>query len=421
MCRFLWPVFFICLGYAQVNVDFMSQVSLNNFSIASTQGAGIWGFLDGDLNEYVIMCTNAGTAVFDISNPLSPIEIGMIANANANTDNTVQVYVFDNTPGSFTAFAYVNGGTDGSLQIIDLSNVPASISEVAPNYCPMFPTPLNIGGLSFGIKPTGFTGFVLDSSQASGGIFAMDISNPAGPCDLGSWSTEIVHDLYISSNWIDLSFDGTRLGVAFSGTSFTVVDIDDPSNLATIPGYVAPGLFDDVRSGAVTRDFAYLAVCDIGDEPLGANTQVDIFSISDLTAPSLVDTWVGTSQAIDKHITIVGDFGYLSSTTRGLTVLDLSDPTNVTEHGHYDTFPANDNATLDGAWASYFFNLSGVVALSDRNTGLYILDPNLPDDICRDLDVDNNGFDLTDFGVLLPTWSDPESVLGFVSIVTTCL
>lgn len=232
---------------AQNNIDLVTQVPLSSFSLTSTQGAGIWGFSDPANREYAIMCTDGGTAVFDITNPVSPVEIGMVAPLNANPDKEVQIYVFDDDP--FIAYAYVaHPGSGGGLQIIDLSNVPVSIAEVTPNWCPGFLGFTEATNVALGVKPSGFIGFVQGSNQ-SAGVFAVDISNPTGPCDLGSWDVAFTYDLFLSSNWYDLNFDGMELGVAFTGTSFYVIDLSDfydldpmTNSATTIGGYtLQPG------------------------------------------------------------------------------------------------------------------------------------------------------------------------------------
>src|SRR5690606_21477871 len=64
---------------------------------------------------------------------------------------------------------------------------------------------------------------------------------------------------------------------------------------------------------------------------------------------------------------------YMSNYERGLTVLDLSDPEQPTEAGFFDTFPLGNNPNFNGAWGVYPFLPSGLILVSDINSGLYIL------------------------------------------------
>jgi hypothetical protein len=54
-------------------------------------------------------------------------------------------------------------------------------------------------------------------------------------------------------------------------------------------------------------------------------------------------------------------------------VLDISDPSNPLDAGFFDTFPHNNNASFSGAWGTYPFLLSGLILISDINSGLYIV------------------------------------------------
>jgi len=66
----------------------------------------------------------------------------------------------------------------------------------------------------------------------------------------------------------------------------------------------------------------------------------------------------------------------MSNYTRGLTILDITDPTRPSEVGFFDTYPPSNNASFNGAWGVYPFLPSGTILVSDINSGLYILRDN---------------------------------------------
>jgi len=56
-------------------------------------------------------------------------------------------------------------------------------------------------------------------------------------------------------------------------------------------------------------------------------------------------------------------------------VLSTKDPVELLEIAHFDTFPANDGISFSGTWSNYPYFPSGVIAVTDKNEGLYILQP----------------------------------------------
>jgi hypothetical protein len=67
-----------------------------------------------------------------------------------------------------------------------------------------------------------------------------------------------------------------------------------------------------------------------------------------------------------------GNRYYMSNYSRGLTVLDISNPANPLSIGRLDTYPASDNNGFFGAWGAYPYFHSGSIAISDIGSGLYL-------------------------------------------------
>ena len=63
----------------------------------------------------------------------------------------------------------------------------------------------------------------------------------------------------------------------------------------------------------------------------------------------------------------------MTNYTRGLTILDITDPTSPSDVGNFDTYGADDSIQFEGAWGVYPFFNSGTIAVSDINTGLCLL------------------------------------------------
>ena len=105
------------------------------------------------------------------------------------------------------------------------------------------------------------------------------------------------------------------------------------------------------HSGWWSEDKQYVIVHDELDEQThGLNTTLNIFDISSLSTPTLVGTWSGPTRAIDHNGFVRGNRYYMSTYERGLTVLDITDPSAPVEAGFFDTYPVSDNAGFNGAW-----------------------------------------------------------------------
>jgi len=63
----------------------------------------------------------------------------------------------------------------------------------------------------------------------------------------------------------------------------------------------------------------------------------------------------------------------------GLRVLDISDPENPVEVGYFDTVPYGDNgAGSGGSWSNYPYFESGIVVVTSRFEGMFILKKRQP-------------------------------------------
>jgi choice-of-anchor B domain-containing protein len=379
--------------FACDNVDLLAHVAERT---ASARGADIWGFMDLNTNrEYAIVAYSVGTAVFDVSNPEDPREVGFV-DGQATTWRDIKVLQFWNVADRrWNAFAYVtaDNASDG-LVIIDLSQLPQRIARI--DYPSDFAAAHNVY-----LTNTDFsTGLALDgrdpvlilagTNVGDGRFRAYDLSNPASPAFIAAPGTPAnqpggdrlyMHDAASMSigdarkdsqcvnannaEHCDVLFD-------FNESTFDIWDVTQPSNptrLSRTPYTNA----DYVHSGWWSEDKQYLFVQDETDErDQGLQTTLRVFSIADLTAPTFAGSWSGPTNAIDHNGFVRGNRYYMSNYARGLTILDISDPASPSAAGYFDTYPASDTVGFPGAWGVYPFLPSGVVLISDIDSGLYV-------------------------------------------------
>lgn len=364
-------MFFFTLSLCAQNVSLRSQVPLNSMPVNASSGSDIWGFTDPNGREYAIMTTNRGTVFYDITDPDNPAEVGSVS-GSTSIWRDVKVYTYDNTPENYSAYAFITTEAPGAgIQIVDLSDVPNSVS-LAATYNGFN----NVHNILMEPEPTSPFAYICGSNQA--GLVILDVSDPVNPTKRGSWANYYVHDFYVGTTWADPEFNGREIGLAFAGSNnLSILDLTDKDNPTLIEDYVYPGL-TYCHSGWMSDDGRYAYVCDELDErQLGTNTKIFVLDLIDLNAPVHVATYVGPNRSIDHNIFYKDGFLHMSNYEDGYTLLDASDPVNLIRYGNYDTFPSGSSASFDGAWGVYPYYASGNVAVSDSNTGLYILTPEI--------------------------------------------
>ena len=381
----------VAAGLPCDNVDLLSHVAFSDVSgappsTAAVSGADVWGFVDLNTGrEYAIVGYSFGTAVFDVTDATNPREVGFVA-GQTTTWRDIKVYQFFNsTMSRWNAYAYVtsDGSTDG-LHVIDMSGLPHSVSRV--NYSGDISSAHNVYATntdySTGISLTGDTPtlVIAGSDNDNGRYRSYSLANPGSPAFVtGGTGSGYMHDA--SSMIISDARKDTQCVNAgaycdvlldFNENSIEIWDVtstDNPVQLSNTP-YVNASY---VHSGWWSEDRQYLFVHDELDERNRfLPTTLRIFSVADLTQPTLVGTWSGPTTAIDHNGFTRGNRYYMSNYTRGLTVLDITDPANPAETGLLDTYPMSDATGFLGAWGAYPFFYSGNIAVSDIDSGFYM-------------------------------------------------
>ena len=100
------------------------------------------------------------------------------------------------------------------------------------------------------------------------------------------------------------------------------------------------------------------------------------WDVSDLSNVQFLDEWMpdGGEDWSAHNVFVLGERLYISYYVYGLQVLDISDPSNLNLAAYYDTFDMETESIYNGAWGVYPFFGSDNVIISDRRTGLYVVD-----------------------------------------------
>lgn len=376
-------------GLACENVTLHSHVALADVSATPSAAADVWGFVDLNTNrEYAIVGYNIGTAVFDITDAENPIEVGFVDGQNTVWRDIKVHQFFNASENRWNAFAYVttDGSSDG-LFVIDLTELPYRISR--RSYSGDFSAAHNIYAINTdfgtGLSLNGNApSIIVAGSNNGGGRFRVySLADPASPGFtaipnvnnndyMHDAASMIIRDSRKDSQCVNAA-DYCEVLFDFNESTVDVWDITNaasPVRLSRTP-YTNSAY---THSGWPSEDGQFLFVHDELDEQnLGLQTTLRTFSLADLTAPVEVNAWSGPTAAIDHNGFVRGNRYYMSNYSRGLTVLDISDPAAPQPAGRLDTYPFSDAANFVGAWGAYPFFHSGNIAISDINSGLYII------------------------------------------------
>ena len=386
-------------GFADVfpceNVDLLAHISDRT---ATARGADIWGFIDLNTHrEYAIMGYSRGTAVYDVSDPENPREVGFV-DGQATTWRDIKVYQFWNAgEGRWNAYAYVtaDNASDG-LFILDLTELPHRVSRVA--YASDFAAAHNVyvsrTDFSTGLSLTGESPVLIlaGSNRDDGRFRAYSLDDPRSPSFIARPGTPAgqpggdrlyMHDAASmlvtdsrkdtqcvnasTSAYCDVLFD-------FNESTLDIWDITipaDPVRLSRTPygnaGYSHSGWWSEDRQYVFLQD-------ELDERDNGLVTTLRAFSISDLRSPTLAGTWTGPTTAIDHNGFVRGNRYYMSNYARGLTILDITNPASPTQVGRFDSYPTSDGVGFPGAWGTYPYLPSGIVLISDIDSGFYVVD-----------------------------------------------
>jgi len=374
------------------NIDYLAQVQLQEFATQPISASNLWGFVDqDDGREYAVVGHRNGTAVFDVTAPSAPVQVGNIP-GNPSLWREVKVYQLPGLNGGpHRAYAYITTeAPGGGLQIIDLTDLPASVTLA--NTLADFSTShtLYISNVDYGTMaalPNQQAYLYIAGASIGGGAFRIyDLIDPVHPqlvtpAPAGNGYMHDSTSMLITDNRTTqcaAAHNPCEVLVDFNETTVDLWDVTDkaaPVRLSTT-GYPTASY---THSGWPTADNRYIVVHDELDElRRSINTHIYTLDIADLRAPNMVTSYIGAVGSTDHNGYNIGNRYYVSHYKRGLVIFDSSNPRALTEVGSFDTYltPAANSAGTDGAWGVYPFLPSGTILVSDIENGLFLLRKN---------------------------------------------
>jgi choice-of-anchor B domain-containing protein len=260
-----------------------------------------------------------------------------------------------------------NGGTNrAALQVIDMNN-PAQAHTVAVwpdtfaanNTLPNGAHTIHIEGDSayLGMNGADDEWYVIDISDPLKPTFKTKYMTSAPVC--GNFGAQS-HDSYVKN---DTGY------IAFLGAGFSIVVLGEkpvPKMIADIcyPGAVTHNCWP-------TEDHKYIFTT---DETPGGHLRV--WDIRNPANPVQAAEWMPPGAAsIIHNVQVKGNFLYASYYTEGVEILDIEDPTQPVEVGHFDTAPSDSGAFFGGCWDFFPYFPSGTLVASNvfSSEGMWLL------------------------------------------------
>jgi choice-of-anchor B domain-containing protein len=339
--------YMILLCFIVINLTLAQNVDLvgNLNPYPNLDYTDIWGYAAPVGKEYALMGVTGGTVIIDVSDPANPVEVEFTSGPNAPPYEWRDIKTYLN-------YAYVvteGSGPGSGMQIIDLSDLPNSASLVN-TYNATFTTSHNL------YIDNGFA-YVVGTS-GGGGMHILDLSDPVNPVQTAYYGgSGYIHDVYV---WDDTAY-------VSGADTYDLVDVTDKSNPQRISqSIVLPGIY--AHSGWLTKDKRYFYATDEFNQRDLLVWDLQDRSVWDL----IVQSWQMPGSSAIHNLLIKDKYAHISYYVDGYVVLDVSDPTNPTFAGQYDTYSGT-SGPYTGAWGVYPYLPSGYIIVSDMLTGLYVL------------------------------------------------
>ncbi|HET6591708.1 MAG TPA: choice-of-anchor B family protein [Xanthomonadales bacterium] len=354
-------------GFACSGVSLRTRVPLA--AMGGTTGNDIWGWVDDSTGrEYALMGMTNGTAFVDVTNPERPVLLGRLpTQTRASTWRDIKVY---------RDHAYVVADRAGAhgMQVFDLTRLRGLAAPQVFQADVVYGDFENAHNIAIN-EGTGFA-YAVGTNTCGGGLHMIDITTPKNPLFAGCHNSSDTHDTQcVSYVGPDLDHQGIEICASSNEDHVELADVSIKSAPRTLSTVVYPQL-GFVHQGWLTDDQRFLLIGDELDESaFGVRTRTHVFDVTDLDAPAYLFAYESTTRSIDHNLYIVGNRVFEANYTSGLRVLEFGDLGNfdIAEVAFFDTFPASNSTTFDGAWSVYPFLPSGNLIVSDQANGLFVL------------------------------------------------
>jgi choice-of-anchor B domain-containing protein len=327
----------------------------------------VWGFKDQVKNrEYAIFGGKNGTYFIEVTNPAGPVFRDYVPGRRNNC--IWREYK------TFKNYAYLisDDAAPNSFQIADLSHLPDSVHLVHDSDS-IFVTAHTL--FIDQAKEKLYCASVREKTNIFHSMAVYDLADPKKPLFLRSLNQDypginLVHDMFVRNDTI----------YASAGYQGLYVFVLTPDNRFLMIGSITsyPGMGYN-HSSWLSEDGKTLVFAD----EIPENLPVKIADISDFTNLRIASTFKAKEGSTPHNPYVVGNnYLVMAYYQDGVQIYDITNPYNPIKKGFFDTYPQNGNnyfpnRAYNGCWGAYPYLPSGILLASDRQNGLFILDPSL--------------------------------------------
>lgn len=344
--------------YPLNKVSLYSRISLTTFQAGA--GNDCWGYVSPSGREYAIMGLDNKVAFVEITDPRSPVVVETIPHSSSSWGD-IKVY---------QDVCYAVSETYTGIQVIDLANIDNGVVTLIRT--------INSPQRNHNIALNTQSGYLYTcgSRNGTGTTTCFNLANPRDPQQVGlaSLTTDYMHDAQIVT-YESGPYAGRE--ILFGNSEGRGLDIYDVTN-KNGPFLIKRIPYPNVSYGHqcwLSGDRKYVYLDDELDESnYGINSRTRVFNVESLENATYVGFFDSGATSIDHNQYWKDGFLFQANYRSGLRIADTNDnPLAPTQAGYFDTYPANNNASFNGAWSTFPFFPSNTVIVSDIERGLFIL------------------------------------------------
>jgi choice-of-anchor B domain-containing protein len=337
------------------NIDLISHVRIGH------DCNDVWGFIDSSGTEYAAIGSRIGVHIYSLEDPSKP-QLRYIAEGARSIWRDMKFY-------NGVLYATADQDTFG-LTIIDVRKAPDTITH--SQWKPIITIGNNTGRLlrahNLYIDSLGFA-YLAGHNISRRGVMIVDLKkDPINPEFVSVVDRFYSHDAYVQND---------RLYSSELNNGFAIYDVSNKSKPVELGRASSSRNF--THNAWLSEDGKTLFTTD--EVSGGTVDSYDVEDPSNIRFLDKIKTNPGTTRVIPHNTHIKNTFAITSWYTDGIVIKDISDPSEMTIVGIYDTYPQDSllpagGSLFFGCWGAYPYLPSGLILASDINNGLFVLKPN---------------------------------------------